>query len=52
MSSKGAKAGASAKAKKPTKSGTEDKREDVLQAVVSLDRGATYLHLLDLTDCS
>ncbi|KAK8125949.1 translation initiation factor eIF-2B subunit epsilon [Apiospora kogelbergensis] len=37
MSSKGAKAGASAKAKKPTKSGTEDKREDVLQAVIIAD---------------
>ncbi|KAK7924266.1 transport protein [Apiospora marii] len=37
MSSKGAKAGASGKAKKPTKPGAEDKREDVLQAVIIAD---------------
>ncbi|KAK3346269.1 nucleotide-diphospho-sugar transferase [Lasiosphaeria hispida] len=37
MSSKQGKGGAAAKAKKPTKAGTEEKREDVLQAVVLAD---------------
>ncbi|KAK0724796.1 nucleotide-diphospho-sugar transferase [Lasiosphaeris hirsuta] len=37
MSSKQSKGGAAAKAKKPTKAGTEEKREDVLQAVVLAD---------------
>ncbi|KAK8088497.1 translation initiation factor eIF-2B subunit epsilon [Apiospora hydei] len=37
MSSKGAKAAAAGKAKKPTKAGAEDKREDVLQAVIIAD---------------